>query len=118
MSALENFRLAMSAPAAPREPHDIGVLLGACIRRACGDRGLVEAEVWEGGPLVTMFLTPEHPWEAVIVGPDAYQLYPGFVSGDHVAWPNIWVADNYSLEKLLGELGGAIETAAAVGAKV
>jgi hypothetical protein len=118
MTAMENFRMAMSAPTAPREPHDIGVLLGACVRRFCEEKGLVEAEVWEGGPLVTMFLTPSHPWEAVIIGPNAYQLYPGFVNGDHVAWPNIWVADNYSLDKLIRELGEAIETAAAEEAKV
>lgn len=118
MSALENFRLAMSAPSGPRDPHDIGVLLGACVRRLCAEKGLASAEIWEGGPLVTMFFTPNHPWEAVVVGPDAYQLYPGFVNGDDVSWPNIWVADNYSLDKLIRELGEAMETAAAEEAKV
>jgi hypothetical protein len=50
----------------------------------------------------------------VVVGPDAYQLYPGFLreERDEIVWPNIWVADNLTLEKFVARLEEAVLQAA------
>ena len=115
MGQLDRFRLAMADASAPDAPDEIAPLLDVCVRQACADLGLTEAEIYCGGGLVTMFLTPRHAWEAVVVGANAYQLYPGFIrdGGDTIVWPNIWVAADYSLEKFVGiledELGKAAE---------
>jgi hypothetical protein len=114
MKSLQLFRQAMGLGAAPSEPAAIARWLAQTVREACTELGLTEAEIRCGGPIVTMFLTPRHPWEAVVVGPDAYQLYPGFLreDGDEIVWPNIWVADNYTLEKLLAELATELQRTA------
>jgi hypothetical protein len=105
----------MSAADAPAAPDRISKLLGECVTQACADLGLSEAEIWSGGQIVTMLLTPRHPWEAVVVGPDAYQLYPGFVrdDGETIVWANVWVAHNYTLEKFVSSLEGELHRAAA-----
>jgi hypothetical protein len=114
VKSFDQFRKAMSLAVAPMEPPAIARWLEATVNEACKEAGLVEAEIYCGGPLVTMFLTPRHPWEAVVVGPDAYQLYPGFLreDGDVIVWPNVWVADNYTLEKFVARLEEAILEAA------
>jgi hypothetical protein len=101
VTALEPFRAAMADAHAPSDPNEIGPLLGACVRHACAAAGLDDAEILDGGPLVTMFLSPTSAWEAVIVGPDAYQFYPGFVRGESITWANVWVADNYDRRKFI-----------------
>jgi hypothetical protein len=115
MGLLDRFRWAMTDASAPTTPEEIATLLDVCVRQACGDLGLAEAEIFCGGGLVTMFLTPRHAWEAVVVGPDAYQLYPGFVreDGETIVWPNVWVGDNYSLENFAGDLEEEMRKAAA-----
>ena len=115
MGQLDRFRHAMADASAPTAPEEIATLLDVCVRQACAALDLVEAEIYCGGGLVTMFLTPRHAWEAVVIGADAYRLYPGFVrdGGDTIVWPNVWVAENYSLAKFVGiledELGEAAE---------
>ena len=82
-------------------------LLEGSVREVCDALGLEEADIRSGGgPIVMMFPTPRHPWEAVVVGPDEYQLYPGFLrdDGQTVVWANVWVADNYPLKKFVAVL--------------
>jgi hypothetical protein len=106
MNVFDSFLQAMAAPDAPTEPREIAALLEASVQEACNALGLEEADIRSGGQIVMMFPTPRHPWEAVVVGPDAYQLYPGFLrdDGETVVWANVWVADNYSLEKFVAVL--------------
>jgi len=115
MGVLGAFRETMTGRSAPQAPEDVAKLLDGCVIEACAELGLREADIYCGGQIVTMFLTPDHAWEAVIVGPDAYQLYPGFISSDggSISWPNVWVADNYSLAKFVDALEDAFKEAAA-----
>jgi len=114
VKSFDEFRRAMGLAIAPMEPSAIGRWVAATVREACFEAGIAAPEIYAGGMLVTMFLTPRHPWEVVIVGPDAYQLYPGFLrdGGDEIVWPNVWVADNYTLEKFVQLLEEAVLTAA------
>lgn len=110
----EHFRLVMIGPSAPQDVSEIAELLEDQAHQACAICGLSNAEIYSGGGLVTLLLTERDAWEAVVVGPNAYQLYPGFVSadGDAITWPNIWVADDYTLDKFILELGEAFKQAA------
>jgi hypothetical protein len=114
MGLLDRFSQAMTNASSPKAPEEIALLLDACVRQACAGLKLADAEIYCGGGLVTMFLTPKHAWEAVIVGADAYQLYPGFVrdDGETIVWPNVWVADNYSMTKFVDALQDALKEAA------
>jgi hypothetical protein len=114
VKSFDQFRKAMSLAIAPMEPPAIARWVAATARQASTEAGLPEAEIYCGGPIVTMFLTPRHPWEAVVVGPDAYQLYPGILrdGGEEIVWPNVWVADNLTLEKFVARLEEAILKAA------
>ena len=114
MKSFDQFRKAMSFGAAPMAAPAIARWLEATVQEACKEAGLPAAEIYCGGPTVTMFLTPLHPWEAVVVGPDAYQLYPGFLreGGEEIVWPNVWVADNLGLEKFVERLEEAVLEAA------
>ena len=106
MALFDSFRRAMTAPNAPDDAREIAELLEASVQQACEALGFEEADIRSGGPTVMMFPTPRHPWEAVVVGPDAYQLYPGFLrdDGHTVVWANVWVAENYTLEKFIAVL--------------
>lgn len=101
MSALDGFRAAITAPDAPTSPEGIGALLATAVQAACAFRGLDTAHIQAWGPFVTMLLSDAVAWEAVIVGPDAYQFYPGFVREESITWANVWMTDNYSLEKFV-----------------
>ena len=109
------FQAAMAAPDAPDEPGRIAAGLAHAVKDACATRGLAAAEITAWGPIVTMIFSDTAAWEAVVVGPDAYQFYPGFIRDDEIVWPNIWVADNYPLEHFMREL--AAELIAASGGK-
>ena len=114
MRGFDHFRLTMAGPFAPQGVGEIAELLERHARQACVDRGLSRAETYCGGGVVTLLLTERDAWEAVIVGPNAYRLYPGFLSadGEAITWPNIWVADDYSLDKFTIALEEAFEQAA------
>ena len=114
MEPFEHFRLVMTGPSAPQGVTEIATLLKGQARQACINCGLSNAEIYCGGGLVTLLLSERDAWEAVVVGPNAYQLYPGFVStdGEAITWPNIWVADDYNLDKFVLELTEAFEKAA------
>jgi hypothetical protein len=114
MGPFDHFRVMMTAPFAPRAVTEIAKLLEGQARQACMNCGLNSAEIYCGDGLVTLFLTERDAWEAVIVGPNAYQLYPGFLSadGEEIVWPNIWVADNYNLDKFTMALEEAFKQAA------
>lgn len=114
MDALDVFAEVMAGPGAPREADAASRLLGDHVRQICAALGLTEADIHAGGGWVTMLLTPGCAWEAVIEGPNAYQLYPGFFreDGETIVWPNVWVAEPYSLagfvERLREALAGAV----------
>jgi hypothetical protein len=114
VKSFDQFRKAMSLAVAPMEPPGIAQWVEATVHEACKEAGLTAPEIYCGGPIVTMFLTPRHPWEAVVVGLDAYQLYPGFLrdGGEVIVWPNVWVGDNLTLEKFVAQLEEAVLTAA------
>ena len=101
----------MTAPDAPDEPGRIADKLAQAVIDACAASGLVAADITAWGPIVTMIFSDTAAWEAVVVGPDAYQLYPGFIRDDSIIWPNIWVADNYSLEQFMRELSAELTAA-------
>jgi hypothetical protein len=113
MGRFDHFRLLMTGPFAPQGAAAIAELLEEHARRACEACGLIPAEIYRGGEVVTLLLTERDAWEAVIVGPNAYRLYPGFVSadGDAITWPNIWVADDYNLDKFTTALEEAFDQA-------
>ncbi len=104
----------MSGPFAPQGAGEIAVLLEGHAGRACVERGFGNAEIYCGGNVVTLLLTERDAWEAVIVGPNAYRFYPGFLSadGESITWPNIWIADDYDLDKFTAALEDAFEQAA------
>ncbi len=116
-SPLDQFRQVMTGPLPPEGVDDIAEHLSEQARQACRGYGLSNAEIYCGGGLVTFFLTERDAWEAVIVGPNAYQFYPGFVSSDGgaISWLNIWVTDNYNLDKFTAVLKEAFEQAAHTG---
>src|SRR5882672_7506999 len=103
MRSFDHFRLVMTGPFAPRGVAEIAELLEGQARQACLNFGLGSAEIYRGDRVVTLLLTERDAWEAVIVGPGAYQLYPGFLSadGETITWPNIWVAGDYDLDKFI-----------------
>ena len=113
MGLFDHFRLVMMGPFAPRDVSEIVELMDGQVRQACSDCGLNSAEIYSGGGQVTLILTERDAWEAVIVGPNAYQLYPGYISADgqEITWPNIWVADDYNLDKFVMALEEAFEQA-------
>jgi len=114
MAVLEQFMDAMSDAGAPSTPQDIARLLGVCVQRACSDLELEEAEVFADGATVTMFPTSASAWEAVVIGADAYQLYPGVLrdDGETIVWANVWVGENYSLAKFVDALEQELSRAA------
>jgi hypothetical protein len=104
----------MCADDAPEDPAEIARILDTCVRQACSDLGMAEADVFSGGPTVTMLLSDTAAWEAVILGPDAYQLYPGFLrdDGETLVWANVWVATPYDLAKFATVLTEELAAAA------
>jgi hypothetical protein len=115
MSALADFRTAIEAPGAPEAPEEIAVLLADAARQACADNGLLASEIDPWGPMVTMLLAPNHAWEAMVIGANQYQFYPGFVSpSGSIQWANVWIADFLSVAKLLDEIALEIGKAAGV----
>lgn len=114
MAVLEPFADAMCAAEAPTAPEDIARLLGVCVQRACADLDLDEAEIHTYGAMVTMFPTPTSAWEAVVIGPEAYQLYPGVLrdDGETVVWANVWIGENYGLAKFVTALEQQLSAAA------
>ena len=113
MGLFDHFRQVMTGPFAPQGVKEIAELLERQVHQACWECGLSSAEIHCGGGLVMMILTEKDAWEAVIVGPNAYRLYPGFIrdGGEEIVWPNIWVADDYDLEKFARVLEEAFEQA-------
>lgn len=115
MALLEPFLNAMSAADAPTAPGDIARLLCVSVEQAYRDLDLDEAEVFADGATVTMFPTHASAWEAVVVGRDAYRLYPGVMKddGETIVWANVWVGENYSLAKFVTALEEDLAAAAA-----
>lgn len=113
MSTLHAFSAAMDADDAPTTPEAIGALLAPVVEAACAERGLAEADIHAWGPFVTMLFSAQSAWEAVIVGPDAYQFYPGVVRDDTISWMNVWVADNYTRARFVREVEQEVANAGA-----
>jgi hypothetical protein len=114
VEALERFRDAMAAASAPLEPEAIAKLLEKAVIEACEEVALLDTDIRCGARVVMMLLSPRHPWETVVMGPDAYQFYPGFLrdDGETIMWANVWVGENYTLEKYLAALEQELERAA------
>jgi hypothetical protein len=114
MGPFDHFRQVMEGPFAPQTAFEISVFLVGQLRQACLNCSFKKADIYCGGSVVTLFLTEQDAWEAVIVGPNAYQFYPGFLSsdGETIVWPNIWVADDYDLVTFVRALEEAFEHAA------
>lgn len=114
MAMLEPFLEAMSSSDAPSAPEDIARLLCIGVEQACRDLDLHEAEIHAYGNIVTMFPTATSAWEAVVVGPEAYRLYPGIVKedGETIVWANVRVAADYGLAKFVGILEQELAAAA------
>ncbi len=60
---------------------------------------IVELYTW--GLNVEFVLRNGEYWAIECLSPSAFRMYPGFVRGDTVTWPNIWVRDDLSLEELV-----------------
>ncbi len=105
----------MSAADAPSAPEDIARLLCVTVQSAYRDLDLNEGEVFADGGTVTMFPTHTMAWEAVAVGPDAYQLYPGVLGddGETITWANVGVGETYLLARFVTMLEEELATAAA-----
>lgn len=114
MNGIDRFVDAMCANDAPEAPDVIAQLLEACVMQACSELRLANAEIFCGGPTVTMLLSDKAAWEAVILGRDAYQLYPGFLrdDGETIVWANVWVATPYDLAKFANVLAEELAAAA------
>jgi hypothetical protein len=113
MGLFDHFRMVMTGPSAPRGVSEIAELLEGQARQACSNCGLGSAEIFRDGGVVTLLLTERDAWEAVIVGPNAYQLYPGSFSADGraITWLNVWVADDYELDEFTTALEEVFERA-------
>ena len=56
------------------------------------------------GPTVEIEFVNGELWAIECLGPEAFHFYPGIVQKGGVTWLSIWVAADYSLEKLVGEI--------------
>lgn len=112
MSALADFRALVEAPGGPEMPEALAIALASAVRARCAEIGLCGAEIEAWGPVVTMILSRVSAWEAVAVGPDDFQFYPGRVKTDGaIQWANVWTADYFSLATLVDEVAVKIDEA-------
>lgn len=115
MSALADFRALVEAPGGPETPEALATALAAATRAHCNVAGIAGGEIEAWGSVVTMILSRESAWEAAIFGPDDFQFYPGQVKADGtIQWPNVWVADYFSLATFVDEVAAKIDEAARV----
>ena len=113
MSALADFRVLVEAPGGPQTPEAIALALANAARAWCSEAGLEGAEIGAWGPVVTMMLSRASAWEAVAIGPDDFQFYPGLVKSDGaIQWANVWTVDYFSLSTLIDEVSAKICEAA------
>ena len=64
------------------------------------------------GASVEMELANGEHWAVECIGPDAFRVYPGIVRQDTVTWLNLWVAADYTLEKMIEEVNRVTQTPA------
>ena len=113
MSALADFRARVEAPGGPQPPEAIALALAAAVRERCAEVGLGGAETEAWGCVVSIALSRSSVWEAVALGPDDFQFYPGRVKGTGmVQWPNVWTAEYFSLSALIDGLAARIDEVA------
>ena len=53
---------------------------------------------------VEMELANGEHWAIECIGPNAFRVYPGVLREDSVTWLNLWVAADYTLEKMIEEV--------------
>ena len=112
MSALADFRALVEAPGGPKTPEALAAALAVAARERCEELGLAHAEITPWGPVVTLMLCKTSAWEAVAVGPDDFQFYPGQMKTDgSIQWSNVWTADYFSLATLVDEVAAKIDEA-------
>jgi hypothetical protein len=69
------------------------------------------ADIWHYGISVEMVLTNGEYWAIECFGPDAFHFYPGVVGEGSVTWANVWVAPDYTLDKLIERLSAVTASA-------
>ena len=91
--------LALRMRASVQDGEALAINLADALREHAGDVGIVGIAHY--GVTVEIELSNGAHWASECLGPDAFHLYPGFVKDGNVIWPNIWVADDYTLDKFL-----------------
>jgi len=100
-------KLGAASPAPGRETiaRSLADLLSAN-RSECG-----VADVWTLDASVEMKLANGEYWAVECIGPNAFRHYPAVIRNEKVTWLNVWVADDYPLDRLVGELGVTLTAA-------
>ena len=101
--------LALRMRATPQDGEALAATLAEALQEHASDVGILEIAHY--GVTVEIELSDGNHWAAECLGPDAFHLYPGFVTEGCVTWPNIWVADDYTLDKFLEYLKEALSPA-------
>ena len=101
--------LALRMHASAQDGEALAATLAELLQEHASDAGIVEIAHY--GVTVEIELSGGDHWAAECLGPDAFHLYPGFVRDGGVVWPNIWVADDYTLDKFLACLKEALSPA-------
>ena len=113
MSALADFRALVEAPGGPETPETLAAAFASAARARCDEAGITGAQIEAWGPVVTMVLNRTCAWEAVALGPDDFQFYPGQVKANGtIQWSNVWTADYFSLAAFVDEVAAKIDEAA------
>ena len=112
---LDAFRMIMSEVPASTAPESIGNLLDMCVTQACRQLGLAEADIRSGGPDRHHVPDPEGCLGSRGRRAGCLSALSGFLrdDGETIVWPNVWVADNYNLEKFVALLEDELSKAAA-----
>lgn len=87
--------LALRMRATAEDGEALAATLAGTLREHAKDIGILDIAHY--GVTVEFELSNGNHWAAECLGPDAFHLYPGFVTDGGVTWPNIWVADDYTL---------------------
>jgi hypothetical protein len=105
MLAADSFRGALAEVALPDEGDviqrgkPIAETLCRLLEAAQAGSQIVEISRWAFN--VEFILQNGEHWAIECLSPSDFRMYPGFVRGDTVTWPNIWVRDNMSLDELV-----------------
>jgi hypothetical protein len=74
----------------------------------CGKRGAPIAELFQWAFNVEIELTTGAMWTIECLGDDAYHVYPAHIREDGTAVPNIWVAEDMTLDEMIAQARVAV----------